>query len=424
MFINPHKITFVMKGIKRFLAAASTALFLNSCVTYVTNMDFKYAEECVSHVVEDDSDFGKLFLADEPVLFEDKKWAQKELETLVEHNYSLYLGKKVNFPKAQFKETGYNLIIVERGGLGVDQMKLLYNRDFSQEEKDALVYLGKRVGKDIDIKSDRFKELVGIFKEDKQEQLLEEFDKKNSIPEPEYSADMFEIGGYALDFLIYYYVRMDSDASSLYGTFFTMAHEYSHTMLYNEMDLGYGANFLFSYLNVIDNNDIVDIHETACDAMAERVTDLFIENSLVEGSELYEMAVKSRKFSLVYEKAVREIIATYESIPKSVREEQRDDVMEMLSDDFYEMTGYHKSFNEAKLSIMKRYSGNIEFREKLDKLLDTVGPNMFPELVPYMYHKEDIDILQKRADQGMGFFDIVAPIMKRECPINKGDLTF
>ncbi|MFH1637352.1 MAG: hypothetical protein ABIB71_02930 [Candidatus Woesearchaeota archaeon] len=411
---------------KALAASALASIMLNSCVTYVADMDVKYAEKAKQHIVEDTSKLGKLFLENNEILLKDEKWAQKEIEALVEENYSIYLDKKIDFPSPHFKETGNQLVLTKRGSIDVESMKLYYNQKLSRDEIKAIEYLAERVGtkklKKND-KSEKFKELVKIFEKDEM-QLLNDYDKKYSLPEPEYSAYMMGIGGYALDLLIYYYIRMDEDAYSLYGSFVSQAHEYTHTMIYNDMTIGYAAHFLFAYLNWNNNKEVVPIHETACDVVADRVAGLFIENSLEKDSELYKRSVKLREYFANSDEYNQSAVAFYKSFPEEDRLDNRDEILEAVSEHYFKKSGVKKYFNEARLALFARYSGS-DARPKLEHLLDSVGPDMFLQLVPFMYYGRHLDIIQQRVDAGnKELYDIVNPIAVEQCPVKPYEITF
>lgn len=352
-----------MKKLSYFLGAVALAL-LPACRT--TMKEMRYQEPKPLTEITPKDRIGEFFMTGKGSL----KDIGKPLEEILEEDFSQMFGKKVDIASMQFEDTGHMLLITEAGSTNVIYSKsFLSNMNFKEVKK--IEELAEKYGPSMTPSDDA--------------------EEKEHRP---YSAFMMKSSGFALELLVTQYIQIDPDARGFYEAVLNMSHEAAHTLLFNEMSIVYGFDFLFSYLNLIDNEDIIKIHETACDVIAKKVCERFQENHLEKGSAIYNLFKINKDFNI----KVTEPKKGAGTVSKT-----NGALMFRIKKKYVE--------NGAEVAYDKRYSGDKNITSKLEYIFDEIGPNKFVKLVPYLFNSEDLGKVYKLVKSGeTDFRTITKPV--------------
>lgn len=407
--------------------SSGLALGSGGCMSYMrpnTPQEQQQARQ-VQPTINDSSDFAQYFAQEgRPRLgTEGTSDMEARLEELLEDAMGQAFLEDVTFAPIYYQSSGYTLQIARRGGLSIIGARILYNQDFSDHECEALElltdYMGPDIG-DVDLDSENFLELVSLLQRRDDAPAADQLREGQRIDafltgqfpdqEPQYSGFTMRMGGFALNLLLYHYVRIYPEQTSLHGWVDLLSHEMSHTFIFNESSLSYNAELLAGYLNWSDNDDIVTIHETACNVVADRVTSIFFERHVERDSGLYQSFTNRGEISQRYGEVTRLLVDDYGRRSESVRLTRRDELFDLYRERLRIEGFAPRVVNEAYLSLQNRYAGANQVREQLDAIADAVGLRDFVRIVPYLYTAEDLVIVHRRVQQGIRGREIIQPI--------------
>lgn len=379
-----------MTKLSKILTALSFGFMLNtSCVT--SSRSFYLGERTRQSFIEHGGSIESHFLNHQPIseLSDDDR---EKLKQLIESDYSNYFEKHIEFPMPDFNVTGHRLYITQIGQTEINASRL-YASQLNDESKKGIEFLVERYGPEFDtIVNLSLQEEALIASRDNN--AAAEFDRRHHVS-PRYSANFQDFTGFALPLVFYHYITLREDVNTLHRLISVWEHENVHTLIFNEMDLQYSTRLLSAVLGINSNDDLITIHETACDIISDRVQGSF-ENH-IEGDlrTEYELHLNS---GLRFDAVINEIVENYQSLPPEERIERRTELFEEYSRLIFERSGKRDYvINEARLAHLMRYSGERRLRRKLESILDNVGPNGFIQVIPKLYNRSDLNFAYRNS---------------------------
>ena len=383
-----------MTKLRNILTVFSFGFMLNtSCIT--SSRSFYLGERAGQRqsLIEHGGSIENHFLNHQPIaeLSEDDR---EELKQLIELDYSDYFNRHIEFPMPNFNITGHRLYITRIGQTEINASRL-YTNQLSEESKKGIEFLVERYGPEFD-------NIVNLNRSFQEEALIAsrsssaaaEFDRSHHVS-PRYSADFQDFSGFALPLVFYHYITLREDVNTLHRLISVWEHENAHTLIFNEMDLQYSTRLLSAVLGINSNDDLVTIHETACDIISDRIQPSFENHIEGELRTEYDMHLNS---GLRFDAAVNEIVENYQSLSPEVRVARRRELFESYSNLIFERSGKRDYvINEAKLAHLMRYSGERRLRRKLETILDNVGPNGFIQIIPKLYNRDDLNFAYRNS---------------------------
>ena len=376
-----------MNRLSNIVAALSLNFVLNGCMT--TTRPF-YLDELAAQrieVIRDNSNIANNFISGHTV----SELSSNDLDTLrriIERDYSDYLNKKVEFHDPHFTRTGHMLFIARRGEENIIASKNLYTSSLNRNQKAVLEFLAERYGEEFEAitmnNPDIIQEAGGAIGSD---ELTELFDREHNV-QPRYAAFISDMSGYAIPIAFVHYVNLRPDIGSLTGLIHTWEHEYAHTLIYNEMGLDYSLSLLGSYTGISSNMEIISVHETACEIISNNVQEFFSRHLEEIFNEDYFNGIELEK---KLDSIIEDIVLDYHSIPRRDRLARRDEIFNGYSRQIEERTGVGMyNLNEARLALMRRYSGERRIRSELEVIHDRLGHESFIQIIPSIYNFSDL----------------------------------
>ncbi len=413
-----------------FLRAAAFAISLATagCMTHTRPLNI-YEQHELRHVyptIDDSSEIARYFAQEgrQHLGTEQTSHVEDALHALLEDAFEATLDERVRFTQIiHYEPPGHTLQIARRGELEIISARILSNEDLSLRQSETLemlaAYLGPAIH-DVRLDSEGVRGLVELLEQRDaaapprqaatQRAIDAYLDRHFPGQTPRYAGYTMTMGGFALDFLLFHYIRIDPDQASLHGWVDVLSHEIGHTLIFLDASLSYKAQFLAGYLNWSDNDAIVTIHETACNVIADRVTPIFFARHVDPDSEIYRAFAQHGEVSQRHLQTMLEILADYGTIPRHERIERRDDIFDayrarLATDGFSP-----RVINEAYLALQDRYSGGGSVRERLDDITDAVGVRGLIHIVPYLHTQDDLRIVHERVQRGIRGREIIRPI--------------
>ncbi len=420
------------------MAVFAGSLAVTGCTTYMRPLHHYEQQELhrVRPTIDDGSEISRYFLQEDRPRLGTAQTRRIEdiVHELLEDTFAAALVERVSFAPIHYRTPGYTLQVARRGGIEIISARILYNEDISAHESEGLEMLADYLGPEIDdvhLASENFHELVRLLEQrditapsrraSAQRTIDGYFARHFPGQEPQHAAYMMTIGGFALDFLVYHYVRIDPDQASLHGWVALLAHEIGHTLIFLDADLSYKVQLLAGYLNWSDNEEIVTIHETACNVISDRVTPAFFERHVDPESAAYRAFAQQDEETLQYQQTMREILADYNAMPMHVRIARRDDLFESYRVRLANAGFSPRVINEAYLAVQNRYSGGDHIRERLDAIAGSVGLRDFICIIPYLHTQDDLYIVHARVQDGIRGRAIIEPIEHAHDLVDLGD---
>jgi len=353
------------------------------CITTVGSLNYHKTPEQEVRITQS-NDIARYFKGEKLPVEE----IGERLEDILDKDFSRVFALEIDIASMHYGDTGHLLVLTKRGSLDIIYSESFF-RDINDKEKQRIEDLAEAYGPDWSSK--------------------DSVDEKAEKP---YSAYMMRKGGYALQLLLGHYIKINPKGDTLYSRVHTMAHEGTHTLVYNNMGLLYSAEFLFAYLDWIDNDEIVAIHETACNVVADRVAEYFKQHHLVKGSGLYNRFERGQEFSRQYAREIGRLLQQYSAVPEAEREWKAPGLMMKFETRVRERFGFKSyDYNEARLAIAKRYSGNEKVNNELNYIYDRLGPKDFVRIIPYLFSIKDLDTVHSSVRKGVRDFEtVVGPV--------------
>lgn len=350
----------MLSSLKHLVLASSLALAGCWNLSYISTIENpKIAPNNPYNKIEDNSSIGKFFLSGKKILYDDSFTIDKivnEVHERTEYSASSCFGRKVEFAKPYYVEAGARIILANRGELGIIEVQSVPFYQFTPEQKKKVQYYAERKGLNVPLHS---------------------LDEKVE-GEPRYAAYVSDLGGFAFSLLFTHVIVADNNWGrpdrNLYSSVALLAHEATHHLIET-------AEPFFQLPVIFYPNERMDIVETACDVIADKVVLQFEKDHLSSGSRLYADFVNSRKRNETALEVWQTMVERFEGIPQSERIKNRDPILKGLSDYASKEFGILYEVNEANLSLASRYGGVRERYDLMKEIADAVGPTDFVYLV-------------------------------------------
>lgn len=322
---------------------------------------------------------------------------ENDLETLkglIETDYSIYFNRHIEFPMPNFTIAGHRLYITRINSTDIVSTTV-YKNMLDEGLKLGILFLAERYGPDYErITSLNQDFLNEALVASRSVSAAAEFDSNHHVSQ-RYSAEFQDFSGYALPLIIYHNITLSNDIVALHRLISVWEHEYAHTLIFNEMDLEYSLRLFSSAVGISSNNELISIHETACDIISDRIQPYFLGHL---NARLRAEFINHISESSLLDATIGEIVQDYESLPRSIRAQRREEIFENYNNLIRERTGRSNfGLNEAKLALLKRYSGDRALRGKLESILDNLGPNGFIIIIPKLYNRSDLDFAYRNS---------------------------